>query len=135
MLTDIEKFQTSLDKVNDDLNIKLNASHVGDRNSKENQDIVLLQIQKRVLENKIIQIENGATMTDSPVVEPPTTITELPVEPTLEQKLETESKLPPLEIPVTCEGEKCDNPTKDPSKLCAICKTKRDYVSRIPEHG
>ena len=50
-----------------------------------------------------------------------------------EEPQEEESK-EPLKESIMCE--KCkEAPTKDPSKLCAICKTKRDYKSRIPSHG
>lgn len=144
-MSELNQFQSSLDKVNDDLERLLSLKHVGFRNSKENLVIVNLQRQKRILEKKVEELENSggviAGIKDSTVPEIPE---EIPAETSLEQGLdkgveenfdvEHESQLPPLEVAIMCT--KCNEaPTKDPSKLCAICKSKRDYKSRIPEHS
>ena len=93
----------SLEKIKDELNILLNEKNVKYRNSNENQNIVLLQHQKRTLENKIKRIENG---------EP--------------EEVKTEKILS-----VECEGNNCTLQTNDPSKLCAICKSKKDNKSKL----
>ena len=115
MSSELSIFEASLQKLNETLEAKLNAKHVGFRNSTENQDITLIQIQIRILEKKIKDIEEGRIVDAISEIEPTKTET------TLDQQ--------------KCEGKGCSNPTKDPSHLCLICKTKKDNPSKIPEHG